>query len=270
MTFLGKLFTRPFVYARELWFCLSVGVTPSDKLRLALATLAFHLRAGRGRVVTAQIRYGSLTADLRLRCDGGDMFIFHEVLHGRVYQVSPQWLDGEPRVIVDLGANVGLATLALAAQFPNARLICVESHPETAALLRHNLAGLGARARVFEAAVSDTNGRMRLAIAAEHCNASLVRGGIGGIEVETITMEQIIAQAGIETIDVLKMDIEGGEKLILPGQPEWLKRVGVLLAELHDGYGFSELERDVSVAGLRVLRVGSAQAVATRTTSSAG
>ena len=111
---------------------------------------------------------------------------------------------------------------------------------------------------------------MRLALAPEHYNASLVRGGTGGIEVDTMTMEQIIAQAGIETIDVLKMDIEGGEKLILPARPAWLKRVGVLLAELHDGYGFSELERDVSAAGLRVLRVGSAQAVATRIASPAG
>ena len=264
MSILAKLLTRPFVYAGELGFCLRVGATFPDKIRLALATLAFHLRAGRGRVVRARVRYEGHTADLRLRCDGGDVFIFHEVLMSRVYHVSPDWLRSEPRVIVDLGANVGLAALALAAQFPNARLVCVEPHPATANLLRHNRACLGSRAQVLEAAVSNTPGKMRLNLAAEHYNASLVRGGNEGIEVDTITMEDVMARAGITTIDVLKMDIEGAEKLILPARPVWLKQVGLLLAELHDGYGFAELERDVAGAGLRVVRAGVAQAVATR------
>lgn len=265
MSLLAKLLTRPFVYASELWFCLRVGARLPDKIRLALGTLAFHLRAGRGRVVRARVRYEGITADLCLRCDGGDVFIFHEVLMSRVYHVSPDWLRGEPQVIVDLGANVGLAALALAAQFPNARIVCVEPHPATAELLRHNLACLGSRAQVFEAAVSDTPGRMRLTLAAEHYNASLVRGGTEGIEVDTLTMEQLMERAGITTIDVLKMDIEGAEKLILPARPAWLKQVGLLLTELHDGYGFTELERDLADSGLQVLRTGAAQAVAART-----
>ena len=44
-----------------------------------------------------------------------------------------------------------------------------------------------------------------------------------------------LQRLGVETIDILKMDIEGAEKVIFENyQEDWLQRVGVLYVELHD------------------------------------
>ena len=265
--FAMKYLTRALEYLRECLFCLRVGATLRDKLTLAGATLMFHFDKRNGqqpRLIEATVKIGALRPSLRLRDSGGDVFIFHEVLNDQVYHVKPEWLRGEPKVVVDLGANVGLASLSLAAQFPQARIIAVEPHPETAAVLRHNLGCLGDRAKVWEAAVSDQAGTMRLSLANENYNASLVRESEHGVDVRVVTMADVLAAEGVDRIDVMKIDIEGAEKMLLSGSPEWLKRVDLILIEMHGDYGFAELKRDLIPAGLTVEEQGSAQGMARR------
>lgn len=66
------------------------------------------------------------------------------------------------RVVVDVGANVGYATLA-AAVAGAARVIAVEPHPANVALLRANVARHDAPAEVVAAAAWDTAGQVTLA-----------------------------------------------------------------------------------------------------------
>jgi len=262
-----KYLTRPLQYLRECFFCLRVGVTLRDKLTLAVATLMFHYNKRDGktpRLVEATVKVGHLRPSLQLRDSGGDLFIFHEVLNAQVYHVQPEWLASEPKVIVDLGANVGLASLSLAAQFPEAQIIAVEPHPETVAVLRHNLSCLGDRAKVWEAAVSDQAGTLRLSLANENYNASLVRASEHGVDVRVVTMTDVLTAAGVDHIDVMKVDIEGAEKMLLTGSPAWLRKVDLMLIELHGDYGFVELRRDLTPAGLAVEEQGVAQGLARR------
>jgi FkbM family methyltransferase len=262
-----KYLNKAFDYSRELLFCLSAGVTIRDKLTLMRETLAFHMNKREDeepRTFDVGVHVGALKPSLRLRDSGGDVFIFHEVLRDQVYQVRAEWFSCSPRVIVDLGANVGLTSLALAGQFPGARLVAVEPLPANAALLRHNLLCLGDRAHVWEAAVADRAGTLRLSVATENYNASLVRTTDEGVDVRVVTMDGVLSEEGIEQIDVLKIDIEGAERMLLADSPAWLMRVKVILIELHDGYEFVDLERDLAPAGFRVYRHGTAQGVARR------
>lgn len=228
-----KLLTRPLTYFGELGFCLRAGATWQDKLTLAVETIWFHLEHNRlGKVFETTVKIGDLRPRLRMRRYGGDIFIFHEVLGSAVYSFPEKRLPGG-LVIVDLGANIGLTALSLKARYPQARVVCVEPHPENAALLRHNLQCLGDSATILEAAVSATNGTIQLMLATEHYNASVVRAGAEAVAVSALTMEEIMRCAGISTIDILKMDIEGAELSILERRPAWLQKVRVLLAELH-------------------------------------
>ena len=254
---------RAWTYFRESVFCVRAGAGWREKWKLLYATAAFHLRGCKGVIHEIAVNVGPLQARLKLRGDGGDMFIFHEVLGDQVYDVPPGVLRNEPKVIVDLGANIGLSTLAFAGKYPTARIVCVEPHPENAKLLRNNVSCLGDRVQVIEAAIADRPGNLRLALAPENYNASLVRQSDQGVEVRAVTMEQVMAEFGFDHIDLLKMDIEGAERLILPLHPAWLKQVDVILAELHD-YSFADFQRDVADAGLTVHGEGAAQAVAYR------
>ena len=260
-------FQKAIRYLRECFFCLRTGASAADKVRLLLATLAFHINKRNGMppaIIEARVRIGNLCPNLRLRNSGGDMFIFHEVLTDQIYKIDPAWLVDEALTIVDLGGNVGLASLALASQFPKARIVVVEPHPGNAALLRHNLQCLGDRAHIWEAAVSDKAGTVRLTLADEHYNASLVRSGPYGIDVPALTVAEILDKENVGKIDVLIIDIEGAERLILKDSPGWLAKVNLLLVELHEGYSQDQFRQDVAPAGLFAHPHGYASATARR------
>src|SRR5260370_25557039 len=97
--------------AREVAFAWSCGCTLSSKLRLANATLAFHLsNAARATHKSAAKRYRvnllGRPHDLWLRTVGGDIFILHEVFGSGCYDLPTDF--PAPRTIIDLGANIGL------------------------------------------------------------------------------------------------------------------------------------------------------------------
>jgi len=50
-----------------------------------------------------------------------------------------------------------------------------------------------------------------------------------------MTIHHIMEMAGFESIDVLKVDVEGAEVEIFKGNTDWLNRVGWLVIEFHDG-----------------------------------
>jgi len=56
------------------------------------------------------------------------------------------------RTIVDLGANVGYASIVFLNAFPNAYVLAVEPDPKNAVLCARNLSPYGNRARLVEAA----------------------------------------------------------------------------------------------------------------------
>ena len=53
-------------------------------------------------------------------------------------------------------------------------------------------------------------------------------------KVDGITIPELLGKYGKEGIDLLKLDIEGGEYALLRGRPDWVWDVGVIVAEIHD------------------------------------
>lgn len=204
-----------------------------DKVALLLETLAFHARHDRQGCLDAKVHIGSLIVDLRLRRFGGDIFIFHEILRLESYKLPREIDKVGIKSLIDLGANIGLATLYLASHLPDCKIYCVEPLPENASLLRHNLAGLKERVSIVEAAVSNVSGEVQISLAAEHYNASLKGTGENVITVKSLTMQDLVRDFKIANIDAIKMDIEGAERELLADSPTWLNQVKLMLAELH-------------------------------------
>src|ERR1041385_2632050 len=71
-----------------------------------------------------------LTGRILLRRHGSDFDTLLEIAKFEVYKCV---IDEVPdaRTIIDLGANVGLASLYFARAYPDCRILALEPHPET-------------------------------------------------------------------------------------------------------------------------------------------
>ena len=52
--------------------------------------------------------------------------------------------------------------------------------------------------------------------------------------VQGMTLDAIMAEKALSFIDVLKIDIEGAEKEVFENSSNWIDRVRIIIAELHD------------------------------------
>lgn len=140
--------------------------------------------------------------------------------------------DDRPRTIVDLGANTGLAARWIHASAPGARLVCVEPEPGNVAMLRRNLAE-EPTAVVVPACVG---GRERLvSLATTNGEFGFAMHDDGEGDVAVVTMERVLAEAGVDSVDILKCDIEGAELELFEDCSSWINGVRIAVVECHDG-----------------------------------
>ena len=123
------------------------------------------------------------------------------------------WLYGRPGdTVLDIGAHVGLfSAIAQQVVMPGGRVIAVEPASRTAELLRRNTGG---QVTVIEAAVGETRGRQMLHSGGSGRSAyNTLSGGAGegDVEVDVITIDQMLEEQGIEHAAFVKLDVEGME-----------------------------------------------------------
>jgi FkbM family methyltransferase len=244
-------------YLKEIRTCWRLGHRWSDRFRLIAVCLEFHVSNLFGWSPVSSPTGYSIRLDgvrtIYLRRRSGDIFILHEIFTSLCYQIPAALAPQEAAVIVDLGANIGLATLFLASRFPAAKHVCVEPNPGNVALLRMNLAFMGPRVHIIEAAAADRNGEAEFNESLWSWGGHLVERGPSTRSVQCITVDQIMSTCGIEAIDILKVDIEGSEERVFFGQPSWLRKIDCIVIELHNRYSLDHFRRDLASEGLVVL-----------------
>lgn len=118
---------------------------------------------------------------------------------------------------VDIGANIGLYSVALGAHLKAAgKVVSIEPNPICVGRLRANLSFNGLpEDGVFPVAVGDEPGRGHLIVDRDDLAiARTVRDTSGG-DFEIRTLVSILDQAGVTRIDALKIDVEGFEMAAL-------------------------------------------------------
>lgn len=134
---------------------------------------------------------------------------------------------------VDVGANVGLYTgLALSAGDPHGRIVCVEPHAESRRYLEKTIAlntpGLDVSRFLVVApvAVGSTSGTVSLHSNSENKGDNRIYHDplLDSAQIVTLsTLDEICASAGISSIDLLKMDIQGAEFQAVKGAENILR-----------------------------------------------
>ncbi len=175
-----------------------------------------------------------------LRENTFDFITFEEVVFEQVYRAIPAHLPKCDR-IVDLGANIGLTCLYLAAFYPSCKIVAVEPHTANYRLLTKNLAKLikSEQCLPLQAAVWGTDKSLVIQEPElpNRYNAFTVRemapGAKSGSSVEGLTIQRIMERSGFHDADLVKIDIEGAETELFKGDLRWLNRVGAIAIEFH-------------------------------------
>ncbi len=151
--------------------------------------------------------------------------------------VVPGW------VIYDVGANIGYVSLLLAkAAGERGRVFAFEALPANVERLRRNveLNGMGARVTVIAGAVTQAAGPVRFLVH-ESGGMGKAEGSAGRedryraeVIVEGLSLDEFVFERGNPPPQAVKMDIEGGEVLALPGMRRLLAEARpLMLMELH-------------------------------------
>lgn len=112
---------------------------------------------------------------------------------------------------VDIGCNIGLYSLPMAAARPQGRVLAIDANPRMIAQIEWNAAAGGQTNLTFvHAAVSDRDGSADLLIRKDDVAiVAIEESPTGAMPVRTLAA--LVAEAGLTRIHGLKIDIEGHE-----------------------------------------------------------
>ncbi len=181
--------------------------------------------------------------------------IFQEVWRRKQY--THLVYTASPRVVVDIGANIGFFALYAAARWRTARILAFEPAPENFKLLEQNLStSRASNAECKQVAIADKRAETTFYLKQESGWHSLFgEPGATPIVVHTLSLEDVMQEYALERIDFLKVDCEGAEYSIFQGREQLLReRVGFVAMEYHevDGHRVQELNDLFSHAGFVV------------------
>ena len=205
--------------------------TPTSLVRYAKWRSA---TANARQPIQVQLRSGLC---IELRPDSSDVWIASELFIRGQYDPPVAVRFGDIRTVVDVGANVGYASLLFLSQFPEATVTAFEPLPAHVEQIRKHarLNGFEERLTLVPAAASTADGEMsfRSAGAASSLAAAADEGPSG----DTVTVPVVDWYAHLPPgpIDLLKMDIEGGEFALMNDArfDDVARRTRVLVLEWH-------------------------------------
>jgi FkbM family methyltransferase len=150
----------------------------------------------------------------------------------------------EPRVgtIVDIGANIGVASLDWATRLPHVRIHAYEPHPGTFAMLAENIAAnhLVERVICHQQAVGREAGTLTFHTAGLSVLTTAYKNLSDSAGAEftaaTVSLDQVLERCAQDgAVGLVKIDAEGAEAEILEGaHPETLKQIRQFVIEYHD------------------------------------
>lgn len=178
-------------------------------------------------------KYQSKYPHLVCRKDTSDHYVFRDIflLNELVLPVSIH-----PKLIIDLGAYIGLSAIYYKEAYPDSTLICVEPEDSNFELLKNNTSQFSQVQTIHSGVWSKNVGLKISNQSVEKWAFSLEEVPDGEeYDVFAVTVDSLLENSGFSHIDILKVDIEGAEKqLFSVGCEKWIDKVNILVLELHD------------------------------------
>jgi FkbM family methyltransferase len=154
----------------------------------------------------------------------------------------------EPKVILDIGSNIGTSILFFHEKFPAAKIYGFEPHPETFRVLQANVGSIPS-VEIFNYALGAIDAKISLAFdgadfsrfGAKDATVSRL-GTIATTDCEARHAGAVMKSLGLARVDLIKIDCEGAEYDVLTALPEeMLQQCQWIVGEMHDASAFNLL-----------------------------
>lgn len=167
-----------------------------------------------------------------------------EVVDHDCYQLARFKFSGmNDRVVLDIGANIGVSATILSNLHPG-RIICFEPLAQNCAELEKNIALNGrSNIEIVKKAITKTNGKVAFVIDRDMSVGGHTAGpeGVHGlgtdrtVEVDSVDFRTVMQSLGGATVELIKIDCEGGEYDIIDQIDEsMLPQINALTIEVHN------------------------------------
>ena len=249
-----KLITVWKTIVRDLRASLRLSADARSRFRLGTDFILSRFVRLVPRGYRNRVREICLREDIRIRyrLNKGDLQSIREVWIQEAYRLP---FEAQSGTLLDLGANIGMASLWLAKRYSFTPVIAVEPDPTNAALVRQNLELNGINGQVLEAAIGPREAMARFEFSEL---SNLGKLSEKGSLVPMISVGAIIRDFAVRRFGLVKIDIEGGEQQLFDGPIEWLTNADAIIIEFHPSVAdYSRLTMQVSSQGFRHIPAGS-------------
>ena len=189
-------------------------------------------------VLRCRSKFSSVKLDSKtkfyMRPRTSDVQVFESVFLKREYEIDLSGLN--PRVILDVGANIVATSVFFARRFPDATIIAIEPEGSNYELLKKNASNYS-NIKTINAAIWHKSTNLCL----ENPNGDSWSFYFREVYDESkvsypaVSIGDLCDRFALEELDIVKVDIEGGEKdLFSQNYESWLPQVKILIIELHD------------------------------------
>ncbi len=142
-----------------------------------------------------------------------------------------------PKIIVDIGANIGIETIRFNKLFPNSKFISVEPEMSNFTLLEKNLTDYK-NAKSINKAIWNKKTILSIKNHSQKNSQTFFveeKRESDQVEIESLSVKDLMNIFQISIIDILKIDIEGAESIIFDETcDEWVSSVKVIIVECPD------------------------------------
>lgn len=194
----------------------------------------------KGKMTAYKMNKTQIKYPFYLRLPSSDISTYRQIFIKKGYEFP---VSQAPKVIIDAGANIGLASIYFSNKYPDARIISIEAEKSNFELLLQNVVHYNNITPVFAALWGEDKeinlidpGSGKWGFRTQNKNLPNHNDSNICHPIQGITINTLMKQYNLNHIDILKVDIEGAEREVFENADSWIDNVDVCIVELHDRF----------------------------------